>query len=60
MALNYQSVDFVKVLGERRSCRFYDPDRPVEAEKIQAICQAARNASPVSYTHLTLPTIYSV
>ena len=32
MALNYQSVDFVKVLGERRSGRFYDPDRPVEAE----------------------------
>ncbi|MBA4728619.1 MAG: nitroreductase family protein [Deltaproteobacteria bacterium TMED126] len=45
MALNYQSVDFVKVLGERRSCRFYDPDRPIEPEKIQAICQAARNAS---------------
>ena len=40
MALNYQSVDFVKVLGERRSCRFYDPDRPVEAEKVQAICNA--------------------
>lgn len=45
MPLNYQSVDFVKVLGERRSCRFYDPERPVEVEKVQAICQAARTAS---------------
>jgi nitroreductase len=45
MPLNYESQDFIKVLGERRSCRFYDPERAVEAEKIQAICQAARNAS---------------
>ena len=36
MALNYQSVDFVKVLGDRLSCSFYDPDRPVVAEKISS------------------------
>ena len=57
MALNYQSVDFVKVLGERRSCRFYDPDRPVEAEKIQAICQAARNASHMGNANCITLTI---
>ena len=57
MALNYQSVDFVKVLGERRSCRFYDPDRPVEAEKVQAICQAARNASHMGNANCITLTI---
>ena len=59
MALNYQSVDFVKVLGERRSCRFYDPDRPVEAEKVQAICQAARNASHMGNANCITCLLYT-
>jgi len=59
MGLDYEGRDFMDVLGSRRSCRFYDADRPVEPEKIQAICQAARtashmgNANAVTITQIT-------
>ena len=56
MPLNYESVDFIEVLGKRRSCRFYDPERAVEPEKTQAICQAARNASHMGCLLYTSPS----
>ncbi len=57
MPLNYESVDFIEVLGKRRSCRFYDPERAVEPEKTQAICQAARNASHMGNANCITVTI---
>jgi nitroreductase len=57
MGLNYEGRDFMDVLGSRRSCRFYDPDRPVEDEKIQAICQAARTASHMGNANAVTVTI---
>jgi nitroreductase len=38
-------VEFKQVVGRRRSIRFFEPDRPVEREKIQIILEAARLAS---------------
>ncbi len=38
-------MEFKEVLGRRRSIRFFEPDRPVEREKIQTILEAARLAS---------------
>lgn len=38
-------VPFLQVLGDRRTIRYYDPDRKVEDWKIQAMLQAARIAS---------------
>jgi nitroreductase len=38
-------VEFKQVVGRRRSIRFFEPDRPVEREKIQTILEAARLAS---------------
>ncbi len=38
-------MEFKEVLGRRRSIRFFDPDRPVEREKIQKMLEAARVAS---------------
>ena len=38
-------MEFKKVVGTRRSIRFYQPWRPVERAKIQAILEAARLAS---------------
>ena len=38
-------MEFKRVLGTRRSIRFYQPWRPVEPAKIQAILEAARLAS---------------
>ena len=34
MPLNYESVDFIEVLGKRRSCRFYDPERVKTPKKM--------------------------
>ena len=62
-------MDIYEIINHRQSDRQYDPERPVEPEKIRRILEAARiapsacNAQPwhfivaVSYTHLTLPTI---
>lgn len=38
-------MEFKKVIGIRRSIRYFDPDRPVEREKIQKILEAMRIAS---------------
>ncbi len=50
-------MDYLEIAQTRQSCRAYDPARPVEQEKIDAILEAARlapsacNAQPY---HLTL------
>ncbi len=38
-------MEFKEVIGRRRSIRFFEPDKPVEREKIQTILEAARLAS---------------
>ena len=38
-------MEFKQVLGNRRSIRYFEPDKPVEKEKIQAILEAANRAS---------------
>lgn len=35
-------MNFTEIAQTRQSCRAYDPDRPVEQEKLQAILEAAR------------------
>lgn len=37
-------MNFMEVANARQSCRSYDPERPVEAEKLQAVLEAARLA----------------
>ena len=37
-------MDFLKIARTRQSCRQYDADRPVEAEKLDAIVEAVRLA----------------
>ncbi len=44
-------MEFKEVLGIRRSIRFFDPDRPVEREKIQKILEAMRIASCAVNAH---------
>lgn len=44
-------MDFTEVLGSRRSIRYFDPDRPVEREKIQKILEAIRVASCAMNAH---------
>lgn len=38
-------MEFKQVLGIRRSIRYYEPDQPVEKEKIQAILEAINRSS---------------
>lgn len=38
-------MEFNEVIGNRRTIRFYDPERPVEPEKIQIMLEAANRAS---------------
>lgn len=38
-------MEFKEVVGRRRSIRFFEPDKPVEREKIQVILETARLAS---------------
>ncbi len=38
-------MEFKQVLGNRRSIRYFEPDKPVEKEKIQAMLEAANRAS---------------
>lgn len=38
-------MEFKQVLGSRRSIRYFEPDRPVEKEKVQAMLEAANRAS---------------
>jgi nitroreductase len=44
-------VEFKEVIGRRRSIRFFDPERPVEREKIQKMLEAARLASCAVNAH---------
>ena len=44
-------MEFKEVIGRRRSIRFFDPDRPVEREKIQKMLEAARLASCAVNAH---------
>jgi nitroreductase len=44
-------MEFDQVLGIRRSIRFFDPDRPVEREKVQKILEAMRIASCAMNSH---------
>ena len=37
-------MDFMIIAKNRQSCRNYDPDRPVEQEKLDAVLEAARLA----------------
>ena len=37
-------MDFMEIANARQSCRSYDPERPVEREKIEAILEAGRLA----------------
>ena len=37
-------MDFQELIYKRQSCRKYDPDRPVEQEKLEKILEAARMA----------------
>ena len=37
-------MNFLEIAKVRQSCRSYNPDRPVEAEKLQAVLEAVRLA----------------
>lgn len=44
-------MEFKEVIGRRRTIRFFEPDRPVEREKIQIMLEAARLASCAVNAH---------
>ncbi len=44
-------MEFQQVLGIRRSIRYFEPDKPVEQEKIQKILEAMRIASCAVNAH---------
>jgi nitroreductase len=44
-------MEFKEVIGNRRSIRFFEPDKPVEREKIQKMLEAARLASCAVNAH---------
>jgi len=44
-------MEFQQVLGIRRSIRYFEPDKPVEQEKIQKILEACRIASCAVNAH---------
>src|SRR2546425_12332342 len=44
-------MEFQKVLGIRRSIRFFEPQKPVEQEKIQKILEACLRASCAVNAH---------
>ena len=46
-----EAIEFTEVIGIRRSIRFFDPDRPVEREKIQKILEAMRLGSCAMNAH---------
>ena len=49
-------MDFMEIARTRQSCRSYDPERPVEQEKLDSILEAARlapsacNGQPYHFT----------
>ncbi len=38
-------MEFKQVIGDRSTIRFFDPDKPVEPEKIQIMLEAANRSS---------------
>ncbi|MEX2236146.1 MAG: nitroreductase family protein [Dehalococcoidia bacterium] len=44
-------MEFKEVIGTRRSIRYFEPDKPVEREKIQMMLEAARLASCAVNAH---------
>src|SRR5258705_13872516 len=38
-------MDLMRVMGNRRSIRYFEPDKPVEREKIQVMLEAMNRAS---------------
>ena len=52
-------MNFMEIANQRQSCRSYDPDRPVEPEKLSAIMDAVRlapsacNGQPYFFTVCT-------
>ena len=44
-------MEFKEVIGRRRSIRYFEPDKPVEREKIQMMLEAARLASCAVNAH---------
>ena len=44
-------MEFKEVIGNRRSIRFFDPDKPVPRDKIQKMLEAARLASCAVNAH---------
>src|SRR5262245_8434926 len=38
-------MEFKQVIGDRRTIRYFDPNRPVEPEKIQVMLEAANRSS---------------
>ena len=44
-------MEFKEIIGRRRSIRFFEPEKPVEREKIQTILEAARLASCAVNAH---------
>ena len=44
-------MEFKEVIGRRRSIRFFEPDKPVEREKIQIMLEAARLSSCAVNAH---------
>jgi nitroreductase len=44
-------MEYCEVVGIRRSIRFFDPDRPVEREKVQKILEAMRLGSCAMNAH---------
>ena len=59
-------MDFLQIAEQRQSCRKYDPVRPVEQEKLDAVLQAARlapsacNGQPYHFTVCTGETAKQV
>jgi len=59
-------MDFMEIAKTRQSCRSYDPERPVEQEKLCAVLEAARlapsacNGQPYHFTVCTGQTAKQV
>ena len=59
-------MDFMEIAKTRQSCRSYDPERPVEQEKLDSILEAARlapsacNGQPYHFTVCTGQTAKQV
>ena len=50
-------MNFMEIANTRQSCRSYDPDRPVEQEKLQAILEAGLLRLPVTDSPIISPFV---